>query len=743
MISRPRFGPHWRVEIVSGEGVFLLSGGRQTLLRGRVYEQIAPWLDGRATAEDVCARLREQISPAEVYFALGQLEQKGYLCDGDGGLPPGQAAMWSSQKVTPTAAALRLGERPVCARAIGVNVDPFLELLRSLHVRTAEGEPPDVVLTDNYLRTELADVNAEALKAGRPWLLARPTGRQVWVGPIFRPGRSGCWVCLAERLRANSPVPTYLRERNGQTGAVISDLSHTPAAEQVAWGLAANAVATWIVRGEVPELDGKLQIFDLPSWKLETHTLARLPYCPACGGGEARAFAPPVFGSRLEKVTDDGGYRTVRPEETVARYAHHVSPITGAVPVLERAAPGGDGVLHVYVAGNNMARPHRTLAHLRGDLRNMSAGKGTTDVQAKAGGLCEGLERYSGVFGGDEPRRRARMRDLGGAAIPLNDCLLFSNRQYLERAERNAAGSRFSFIPEPFDPGAEVEWSPVWSLSRKEVRYLPAAFCYYDYPQPPDQTYCVGCSNGTAAGNTLEEAVLQGFLELVERDSVALWWYPRLRRPGVDLNGFDESYLGRLATFLRDRGREFWALDLTSDLGIPVFAAVCRRTTGVPEQIVLGFGAHLDPRIALLWAVTEMTQMLSSPLIASGVKDDPHADPETARWLATATAANQPYLLPADGPPTTATTYPRNWTGEVMEDIEFCRKRVEREGLEMLVLDQTRPEIGLPVVKVIVPGLRHFWTRFAPGRLYDIPARLGWVPRPPTEGELNPIPMFL
>ena len=49
--------------------------------------------------------------------------------------------------------------------------------------------------------------------------------------------------------------------------------------------------------------------------------------------------------------------------------------------------------------------------------------------------------------------------------------------------------------------------------------------------------------------------------------------------------------------------------------------------------------------------------------------------------------------------------------------------------MEMLVLDQTREEIGLPVVKVIVPGLRHFWARFAPGRLYDVPARLGWVPR--------------
>jgi ribosomal protein S12 methylthiotransferase accessory factor len=49
----------------------------------------------------------------------------------------------------------------------------------------------------------------------------------------------------------------------------------------------------------------------------------------------------------------------------------------------------------------------------------------------------------------------------------------------------------------------------------------------------------------------------------------------------------------------------------------------------------------------------------------------------------------------------------------------------------------------MPVVKVVVPGMRHFWPRFAPGRLYHVPVQLGWLPRPTDEGDLNPIPMFL
>ena len=72
-----------------------------------------------------------------------------------------------------------------------------------------------------------------------------------------------------------------------------------------------------------------------------------------------------------------------------------------------------------------------------------------------------------------------------------------------------------------------------------------------------------------------------------------------------------------------------------------------------------------------------------------------------------------------------------------------CQQLVERQGLELLVLDQTRPDIGLPVVKVVVPGLRHFWSRYAPGRLYDIPVRLGWLGAPLAEEQLNPLPMVL
>jgi ribosomal protein S12 methylthiotransferase accessory factor len=76
---------------------------------------------------------------------------------------------------------------------------------------------------------------------------------------------------------------------------------------------------------------------------------------------------------------------------------------------------------------------------------------------------------------------------------------------------------------------------------------------------------------------------------------------------------------------------------------------------------------------------------------------------------------------------------------DAREQVTACVSLVKRAGLDFLVLDQTRPDIDVPVVRVIVPGLRHFYRRFAPGRLYDVPVKFGLRDRPLKENELNPI----
>lgn len=156
----------------------------------------------------------------------------------------------------------------------------------------------------------------------------------------------------------------------------------------------------------------------------------------------------------------------------------------------------------------------------------------------------------------------------------------------------------------------------------------------------------------------------------------------------------------------------------------------------------MGFGAHLDPEVAILRALTELNQMLTWVLPAERGErpDDIIKDAEALSWLRTATLANQSYLTPDES----MLSRPASLAADDLRaDVLFCRALVESMGLEMLVLDQTRPDVGLPVVKVVVPGLRHCHARLAPGRLYDVPAALGWLPAPLFEEQLNPVPLFL
>jgi oxazoline/thiazoline synthase len=750
MIQRPQFKAHFHVEIVKDEGVFLVSEIGHSVLSGRLFETLASLINGRRSSDEIVEALQAHASPAEVYYALMLLEQKGFLSEADQTCPAGEAAFWAIHGIAPQTARRRLGETKVAVTTFGeVAVEPFLALLESLHVQVGEAGTLGVVLTDDYLRKELQTYNREALRSGRPWILTKPVGSQLLIGPVFDPGRTGCWECLAQRLRTNRAVETFVQRKQHRDEPFPIPSGATPATQQVAYSIAATEIARYIARSETPQSKGELLSLDVSSWQTAVHTLTRQPHCGVCGDRASlleQLFRPIELESGKKTFTEDGGHRVVAPEETLRKFERHISPITGAVRGLQRVTVN-DGVIHVYRAGHNVAAQHYNLKHLQTHLRSASSGKGITDLQARASGLCEALERYSGFFQGGETRRKARFKDLDGLGIHPNDCMRFSARQYREREAINAKKSRCNYVPLPFEEEAEIEWTPVWSLTHKVHRYLPTQYCYYSHPSLENQAYSVGCSNGNAAGNTIEEAILQGFLELVERDSVALWWYNRARRPRVDLDSFDEPYLRKLESFLKGQGRELWALDLTSDLGIPVFTALSGRTGDRQEQIVIGFGAHLDARIAILRAVTELSQSLTWVLPAH---KDTNAIPETLEdldllnWLKAATFANHPYLVPDESAPERiASAYPKRWTDDVKDDVILCRELVERHGMEMLVLDQTRPDIGLPVVKVIVPGLRHYWPRFAPGRLYQVPVTLGWLNEPLHEEQLNPIPMFL
>jgi len=160
-----------------------------------------------------------------------------------------------------------------------------------------------------------------------------------------------------------------------------------------------------------------------------------------------------------------------------------------------------------------------------------------------------------------------------------------------------------------FDPSRSIDWTPVWSLTHRSQRFLPTAYCYLWYPLPRDLDICRADSNGNAAGNNLEEAIYQGFLEVVERDCAALWWYNSLRRPAVDLASFDDPYFRDLERFYRTSAGKCGSWILRATWVSRYGGGVSRRITGESERLIIGYGAHLDPAIAITRSLTEMSQV--------------------------------------------------------------------------------------------------------------------------------------
>ena len=751
LVEVPVLAPHFEFRAIDDGQALLVSETFNTLLRGRIHCDLLPLLDGSRPRRDIVAALAGAHSASDVGAALAMLASRGYIVSADYAMERRTAAFWAALGASP-----RWAEQRLKAARVAVAGDDDGRLARRLDAMGvtvgAEGPALSVIVCADYLDERHAAVNRRHVASGAPWVLVRPAGMQPLFGPVFRPADRGpCWACLAYRLRGHQEVHNFLRNLSGDDSAFTPSAAE-PGCLDAVYGLAATAIARWLVLEETAPIHDAAISLDVAGLKSEHHPTMRRPQCFACGDEALyradRPVVPVLLRPSPKNVRNSGGVRSVAPEDTLARYRHLISPVSGVVTWLRRTTGESDPWLHVYWAGNNLALKSRKLSSLRRSLRSKGAGKGSTRPQSEASALCEAIERYSGAFHGDEIRCRRRLADFDEAgqpeAIHPNDVQLFSDRQLDAADEVNRRGHPYNVVPARFDPEAETDWSPVWSLTAERHRYLPTSLLYGIPAEHRAPWNPAADSNGCAAGNTLAEAVLQGFFELVERDAFAIWWYNRIRRPQVDLESFGDDYLSSAPDYYRCRRREMWVLDVTGDLGIPVFVAVSRRTDQDEEQILYGAGAHTDPRIAALRAVCELNQGLTSVgEVDRGGSRLGMTDPLSRWWWRNGKAAEHLFLKPAPGvAPRGAQDYEVAESADVREDVERCRALVEARGMEFLVLDQTRPDIGMPVARVIVPGLRHFWERFGPGRLFDVPVAMGWRETPLAEPDLNPAPVI-
>jgi ribosomal protein S12 methylthiotransferase accessory factor len=724
--------------VLAPDVVCLYSEDRKFFLHGELYCALASAIANGKSVRALVHELEQRFPADKVQEAVQRLLDRRFATldlKFSGAIP----GYWASLGLSWETVEKNLRAVVVSVQPIDVQgAEEITAALRELGVRvTKRSADLTVTLVNDYLDERLDGLNQRHVSDGTPWLLAQPAGIFPLVGPVFRPGKGQgqCWSCLAERMRRNREVKAFL-DRSGASCIATSPVVREPVG-QSGIALAAFEIAKSIATDFHTDLNDHIISLDLLGSTVARHYVAARPQCPTCGSAElrdpGRAPKPIQVGTGGRLIMTSGGYRSTRPSATVARFRKHVSPLTGVVSRLERIKANLPLNTNYFATHNYAPRPE-TVEELKAGLSGGSFGKGSTADQGEASALMEAIERYSCSFQGDEIRLTRRFADFPtGEAIHPNDVMLFSEAQYGRDVVPTISPGPSKAMLTPFDRSAEIEWSPVWSLLDNRFKYVPTSLLYFFYKGPGVDGVPPADSNGCAAGNTLEEAIVQGFLELVERDSYAIWWYNRLQRPIVDLSQFDDPYIKELEKQFSDAGRQLWVLDVTSDLGIPSFVAVMHWTEGSQEQIEFGSGAHFDARIAVLRSLTELNQFLSIGIV--GCRSAGKLWGYTG--FSEIRLEEQAYLAPNGK--SQSDFDPNFGMLNGGEQVSTCVRLAEQLRLDFLVLDQTRPDIGVPVVRVIVPGLRHFYRRFAPGRLYDVPVKLGLRERPLSEDELNPL----
>ena len=745
--------PQFTAHIIDEQQVLLLSEQRSFRLKGKLYVALITYLDGKWTSDGLVKAFENRAPEELVIKALSNLLDKKYALYLHKHAPTYRQALWVELGLNPISTENSFSGNKVSVTSLSTE-GPSFESAQALSnalisagfiVVNKDDADLNIFSVEDYLSPELDALNKDLRNKSKPWMLFKGAGVMPSWGPIFRHDSQPCWSCLSAHMLENRPGDLLI-------DANIKKSRPAKAFNTTTITLAANFAALELARAVADdasiELHKHVISFDLNTRSYEKHLIRLNTACSICGNAyepEAvleKASAPLELNTQVVSAHVDGGWRIRTADQVVRNLERYVSPITGIISGLENSSP--DEALPVFVARQTSPVHISPQANRRVGKPSGAAGKGISPVQAKASCLAEAMERYLCGFTGREPRKTAVWEELGSSAPHPYSYLNYSEQQYDEREKWNKDNSGFNWVGERFDEKSLIEWTPAWSLSHQSLRWLPTRFCYYHYTGESKNEFCHADSNGCASGSIIEEAILQGFFELVERDACSMWWYNKIRAPKFNTEILNDPFERKLREHCSKLKRGLHVLDLTNDLGIPVAISISYKLEN-GGSILLGLGAHFDPKIAISRSLAEINQMLAldtveelSPEALALATGD---EATMINWLLNHNLQTDDYCA-ANGV-TEISKYPKPNIGDLREAINRCSRIVSDLGYDMIVLNNSRPEVDFAVARVVVPGLRHFWARFRQGRLYDTPVNLGWLDRPKTENDLNPTPFFL
>ena len=314
-------------------------------------------------------------------------------------------------------------------------------------------------------------------------------------------------------------------------------------------------------------------------------------------------------------------------------------------------------------------------------------GKGITKDHAKASAMMEGFERYSAERQSDDESIISNLNDIEDNINPKS----LNLPKELEKVDID---------------DWELEWSIGHDIISCEDYYIPTNAVYHPY-NPKDNTKSLFKSNtnGLASGNILEEAILHGMFEVIERDAWSIFELTHKNYSQIDMDSIESDVITDTIDKFESEGIKIKLIDFTADIKIPTIAASADDTvTKDAGLLTLGIGTHLDPEVAILRALTEVAQSRATQI--NGAREDTvRADFAREAGYERMKRINKYYFRQEDEQISLSDIENKS-TSSITKDIEIVKDELMANGIDkILYVDLTRPELDVSVVRVIIPEM--------------------------------------
>jgi len=384
------------------------------------------------------------------------------------------------------------------------------------------------------------------------------------------------------------------------------------------------------------------------------------------------------FKDCLKTYTTDQD-KAISPEETLSYFYKKVKALD--LKILNEVKRIDNGRLDIPVYFSVCGDDALTLT---GTKKQM--GKGASPVQAEASACMELAERFS-FFSFKSNPGNFLTGDYGKmvkAGYPVLDEKYLLDSVHDVHTDVSLLHKLLEDIP--------MQWTWATNVTSKK-----------DYLIPFSWFYAINEFNGPSAGNTTEEAALQGICEIIERHVCSLINNQKIETPQIDINSVKDEVAKGLLKKFADNNIELYINDFTLDTGVCTIGALAidRSTFPGNSEIVYTAGTTPDPEKALIRTVTEIAQLAGdfnsdSNYVASGLPKPLNME-------------EVEYLTETPGR-TTIQEINNLADNNIKVEIENCIQALQKIGMEIFMVDVTHEGLEIPAFYTIIPGA-HFRER--------------------------------